>query len=184
MTNTEHTASAKTHTPEPWDCDASTIFYATPDESDGMTMIEVRARVTEAGWDTVAFIEATWPGAEVNARRIVAAVNACAGIPTQLLEQGVVAELLEACQYVQPHLEEYVHWHHKHQGGCSVEMEQALDLINAVIAKTAGSSLAAPRKPIVIEVRGGVVQEVLNVPPGYDYEVKDYDNIETDGGAV
>ncbi|HEY7330674.1 MAG TPA: hypothetical protein VH592_23745 [Gemmataceae bacterium] len=44
-------------------------------------------------------------------------------------------QLLRACQYVQPHLEEYVRWHHKHQGGCSVEMEQALDLINDSIAK-------------------------------------------------
>ena len=43
--------------------------------------------------------------------------------------------LLEACHYVQPHLEEYVRWHHRHQGGCSVEMEQALDLINSAIAK-------------------------------------------------
>jgi hypothetical protein len=31
-------------------------------------------------------------------------------------------------------------------------------------------------KPIVIEVRGGVVQDVLNVPSGIEYEVRDYDN--------
>lgn len=31
-----------------------------------------------------------------NARRIVACVNACAGIPTEALEQGVVREALEA----------------------------------------------------------------------------------------
>jgi hypothetical protein len=34
--------------------------------------------------------------AEANARRIVAAVNACAGIPTEALEQGVIAEMLSA----------------------------------------------------------------------------------------
>ena len=34
------------------------------------------------------------------------------------------------------------------------------------------------RKPIVIEVRGGVVQDVLNVPPGIEYEIRDYDNQE------
>ena len=34
------------------------------------------------------------------------------------------------------------------------------------------------RQPIVIEVRGGVVQDVLNVPPGIDYEIRDYDSPE------
>lgn len=36
--------------------------------------------------------------AEANARRIVAAVNACDGIPTEALEAGVVADLLVACE--------------------------------------------------------------------------------------
>jgi len=48
-------------------------MYATPDEADEITMIEITANVTEAGWDTVAFIEAIWPGAEANARLIAAA---------------------------------------------------------------------------------------------------------------
>lgn len=39
------------------------------------------------------------PDEEVaNARRIVAAVNACQGINTEALEQGVVRELLEALE--------------------------------------------------------------------------------------
>lgn len=58
-----------------------------------MTMIEVNANVTEAGWDTVAFIEAVRPGAHANARRICAAVNACKGITTEALERGSFAEL-------------------------------------------------------------------------------------------
>jgi hypothetical protein len=55
----------------------------------------------DGGWDGVAE-----PGGAVicklvlnepaNARRIVAAVNACAGIPTEALEGGVVSELLDA----------------------------------------------------------------------------------------
>jgi hypothetical protein len=37
----------------------------------------------------------------------------------------------------------------------------------------------------VIEVRGGVVQDVSHVPPGYEYVVKDYDHDEgRDGGAM
>ena len=43
----------------------------------------------------------------------------------------------------------------------------------AAIAEATGSSPPESRKPIMIEVRGGVVQDVLNVPPGYEYEIKD-----------
>ncbi|MDA2919715.1 hypothetical protein MYX76_09535 [Desulfobacterota bacterium AH_259_B03_O07] len=31
-------------------------------------------------------------------------------------------------------------------------------------------------RTITIEVRGGVVLDVQNLPAGYDYEIKDYDN--------
>jgi hypothetical protein len=30
----------------------------------------------------------------------------------------------------------------------------------------------------VIEVRGGVVEDVLNVPSGLEYEIRDYDSLE------
>lgn len=65
----------------PWDCDGRTTLYATPDESGELTMIEVRANVTEAGWETVAFIEAVWPGADVNARLIAATPDLLEAIP-------------------------------------------------------------------------------------------------------
>ena len=94
MTDTKNqNTPAASHTPEPWSCDGSTILYATPDEDGAMTMIEVNANVTDAGWDTVAFIEAIWPGARANAQRIVAAVNACKGISIKALERGVIAEM-------------------------------------------------------------------------------------------
>ena len=41
----------------------------------------------------------------------------------------------------------------------------------------------SPQRPIIIEVYGGVVQDVLNVPPGYSYKVRDYDN-EDDGRPI
>ena len=47
-------------------------------------------------------------------------------------------ELLAACEYVLPHLEEYVKWHHAHAGGCSVEMEQARDNVRDAIKKARG----------------------------------------------
>jgi hypothetical protein len=68
-------------TPGPWTCDSRTTLYATPDESGALTMIEVNANVTEDGWDTVAFIEAIWPGAHANARLIAAAPELLEAIP-------------------------------------------------------------------------------------------------------
>ena len=67
------TFAEASYTPAPWDCDGRTTMYAAPDEGDAITMIEVRANVTDDGWDTVAFIEAVWPGAVANARLIAAA---------------------------------------------------------------------------------------------------------------
>jgi hypothetical protein len=48
----------------------------------------------------------------------------------------------------------------------------------AAIAEATGHMMPGTPKPIVIEVRGGVVQDVLNVPPGIEYEIRDYDNLE------
>jgi len=47
----------------------------------------------------------------------------------------------------------------------------------AAIADATGGAPDA-RLPIIIEVRGGVVQDVLNVPPGIGYEICDYDNLD------
>ena len=58
------------HTPGPWDAEGRTDMYTTPSEPDAVTMIEIRANVTEGGWETVAFVEAIWPGAAANARLI------------------------------------------------------------------------------------------------------------------
>jgi hypothetical protein len=87
-------------TPGPWDCDGVSTMYATPHESDAMTMLEIRANVTDDGWDTVAFIEAIWPGAAANARLIAAA--------PELLESGeglhfAMVDLLKAYAAVQEH---------------------------------------------------------------------------------
>jgi hypothetical protein len=134
MTDIDDTKQAAPHSPEPWDCDGRTTMYATPDQSDEITMIEVRANVTEAGWDTVAFVEAIWPGAHDNARRIVAAVNACKGIPTEGLEQGVVRELLEALDYL---LAQTVDEDLKYGIGLTEGEEDARAKAQAAIAKAA-----------------------------------------------
>ena len=131
MTNIRDIKQTAMHTPEPWNCDGTTTLYATPDESGDMTMIEVNANVTEAGWDTVAFIEAMWPGAHANARRICAAVNACEGIPTEALEQGAVGDLLEALKGCLFALDKNLH-------GCGPSKTQAIAAATAAIAKATG----------------------------------------------
>lgn len=54
------------------------------------------------------------------------------------------------------------------------------EAVAAIEQATAGLPDAPP--PIVIEVRGGVVQDVLNVPPGIEYEIRDYDNPDEPAG--
>jgi hypothetical protein len=128
MTKIHDIKQTAMHTPEPWNCDGRTTLYATPDESGEMTMIEVNANVTNDGWDTVAFIEAIWPGARANARRICAAVNACMGIDTEALEQGIVGELLDALQGCLFALD-------KNLDGCGPSKTQTIAAATAAIAK-------------------------------------------------
>lgn len=45
------------------------------------------------------------------------------------------------------------------------------------------ASRDASARTIIIEVRGGLVQEVSNVPPGYDYDIIDYDDLEATCGS-
>jgi hypothetical protein len=81
MTYIDQLPSSMRPTPGPWTCDGRTIMYATPHESGELTMIEVNANIAEDGWDTVAFIEAIWPGAYANARLIAAAPDLLEAIP-------------------------------------------------------------------------------------------------------
>jgi hypothetical protein len=78
---TKHKSSAS------WDADGGTILYFTPHKEDAVEMIEIRTNVTETRWDTIAFIEAIWPGAQANAWLIAAA-------PEMLAE---LRELKECC---------------------------------------------------------------------------------------
>jgi hypothetical protein len=88
---TEDASSRVTHTPGPWD-------YRP--EEDGKPITN--------GTIAVAYMDAYRPeeddgGAweketEANARRIIAAVNACEGLSTEALEMGIVTELLDALQ--------------------------------------------------------------------------------------
>jgi hypothetical protein len=80
MTNTKQAA---THTPEPW--------FVQPSDNPGGLLIKPIPGQVVAQCDQV-------PEMEANASRICAAVNACKGISTESLEQGVVRKLLEALE--------------------------------------------------------------------------------------
>jgi hypothetical protein len=124
MTTTNHTKPATLHTPEPWEQDSNDFFAVTAD-NDGLLVAETEIH------------DRTDEECSANARRIVAAVNACEGIATQALEQGVIAELLEALDYL---LEQTVDMDLKYGIGLSEGEEDARTKALAVIAKAKGGA--------------------------------------------
>ena len=86
MTNTDNAETTAVHTPEPWRIiDQSCRDYEGAEIGTGNKTVAV---ILTADAVEVAEEERT------NARRIVAVINACQGISTEALEQGIVAELL------------------------------------------------------------------------------------------
>jgi len=75
------------HTPGPWEIDE----FHNIQTPDGQLLLGGVVTPMTAG--------SSMQTAHVNASRIVAAVNACEGISTKALEDGVVKELLEALEY-------------------------------------------------------------------------------------
>lgn len=57
-------------------------------------------------------------------------------------------------------------------------LDECSETTPTIIAEATCQASPALRPPIIIEVRGGIVQDVLNVPPGVEYEIRDYDNQE------
>jgi hypothetical protein len=79
-------------TPGPWEHGDNGIIYGQcgQDDVEATFVCDVIEDTAMQALGMLSSVEAA------NARRIVAAVNACAGIPTDALEQGVVRELLQA----------------------------------------------------------------------------------------
>jgi hypothetical protein len=173
MTNTDTIEPATAHTPEPWDYDLDFIVAPDPGGLHPDIYIAEIAHRDEEG--RVAPPEHQ----DANARRICAAVNACKGIPTEALERGAIAapRLLEALTRAEGFMSGFED--DELQDG----INELLAEIRAAVAAATGNPDPAPRKPIVIEVRGGVVQDVLNVPPGIEYEIRDYDSREDTADA-
>ena len=93
MIHTDPTPPPPAHTPEPWTAFDTLIF-----NPKGRLMKDrtdyIGGQIAKVGGLGVGN-DAQLKG---NARRIVAAINACEGIGTEALEQGVVAELLDALE--------------------------------------------------------------------------------------
>lgn len=79
------------HTPEPWVKKGSTVI--SPSRG-GLTVEEY----DEQTWTYYGGYLIAESITDANARRIVACVNACAGIPSEALEAGAIREMREAIE--------------------------------------------------------------------------------------
>jgi hypothetical protein len=92
MTDTDDTKPTAAHTPEPWHYDKSWLVdYIIAHDPTGQEPYGIYVAEIAHGDDVVGRF-ATREQHEANGRRIVAAVNACQGISTEALQQGVVRE--------------------------------------------------------------------------------------------
>jgi hypothetical protein len=84
------------HTPGPWEHGNNGLIYGqyAEDDVEAPFVCDV---IEDSAMQALGILS---PVEEANARRICAAINACEGISTEALEQGIVAELLEKIQAV------------------------------------------------------------------------------------
>ena len=92
------------HTPEPWYCayaeDGPDLMIITTSDRDATTPFPtVAIAEIECGFDDPVGLEQ-----RLNSERIVACVNACTGIPTPALKEGVVIRLVQVIRDLHEHL--------------------------------------------------------------------------------
>lgn len=123
------------HTPEPW-----TIKRALA-PVDGAYDWAIGAEIDDAGPYCIGEVvgraaEDVWLPSKANAARIVACVNACAGVPTAALENGAVKTALEA-------LEQIIECRHARRGGGPLPGDlQDMDEALRDVIEIASSALA------------------------------------------
>ena len=108
------------HTPEPWNVEYTprgTLLDAIKAESGECVALSSHER--------------NQAGREANARRIVAAVNACTGISTSALESGAVRELVETLEEIRDG------YYNGKIGGALSDCAMA-DIAKAVLARIEG----------------------------------------------
>ena len=131
MTDSNDAQQAAAHTPEPWGDNDDGVILGNLDGYTGVApMVAAVVGYDDDGNAT--------EEAKANTVRIVAAVNACEGIPTEALERGIVGEMLAALQEAR---EEIEYWHadmlteeeRRHPRGSG--WARVYDKVCAVIAK-------------------------------------------------
>ena len=123
------TTTEQAHTPEPWEADDFAIEAGPGSPAAPMRIAVVSDSSCFPCLDEGEVAKAD-AEALANARRIAAAVNACAGIPTEALEQGVVGELLTAVRHL-------VEWN-RDPNGDGIGLEYICETAAAAIAKAEG----------------------------------------------
>jgi hypothetical protein len=106
--------------------------------------------------------------AHVITRENVRSVSTWSWLAQQTRQCTVSTDPVEACRMV------VERWEH----GDLAEAARACG--DAVAHVDGDTSHASGTGTITIEVRGGVVQEVSNLPPGWNYELVDYDDLDSE----
>jgi hypothetical protein len=101
MTNTDDTKLAAAHTPEPWEHADNGLIYGQCGEGDDEAPF-VADVIEDSAMQALGMLP---PVEAANARRICAAINACEGLSTEALEQGVIRELVLQVLLLADHLE-------------------------------------------------------------------------------
>lgn len=135
--NLHHSKTEIEYTPEPWSLDWS--FIVAPDPNGIYPDIYI-AEIAEEDSSEPPRI-ATPEMQAANGRRIVAAINACAKIPTETLEQGIIEELLYLLDCARIELEE---WLSAFPQG-SDQSPQILALIRTALARIQGGVVTPTR---------------------------------------
>jgi hypothetical protein len=152
------------HTPEPWKMDWH--FIVAPDPKGvypDMYIGEISIEDSEEP-ERIASAEQQI----ANGRRIIAAVNACRGIPVEALEQGIVQEIQELLTRAILELEE---WHLGYSGGDD-SSEEALTLLHMAVEKLRGDNPErAKTKSAPVRFDGYEIAAVCRVPGHDAYEI-------------
>jgi hypothetical protein len=132
MTHTKAIKPSPAHTPEPWEHADSGLIYGQCGEDDVEAPF-VCDVIEDSAMQAFGMLS---PVEEANARRICAAVNACKGITTEALEQGIVAELWLQLALLADHLASRPH-----------ELSERLRELRLREARAVLAKTAAARRP-------------------------------------
>ena len=146
------------HSPEPWTESGMAIIQ----DAYGNIVADCDSPDLPPGWH------------RVNARRIVAAVNACKGIGTEALESGIIWEMQEALKRAEFLMRRVHEGDHR----ALENLRSAADQAGDVIARMEATGSARPQT-VLVEVQGGFA-DITATPWGLATVIVDWDLIRTE----